>query len=604
MESKPKQNDSPIYWLFQLVSGQKKRLIASMILAVLYSSLSVVPYIAVYMLVDGFISNTINLQTDVWYYIGLAGAALIAKLVLQLFSGLLSHKAAFQLLFDVRRQLVSSVGKLTLGESNKLASASLKKIIADDVERLETFIAHHMPDMAASIITPIITTLVLLFIDWRLALCVLIPLPIAIVLQLKMFSGFNQRVEEYHRVLAQLHITVVDFVKSIAVVKAFNMTVSSHSKYRKAVDDHHNLVKQWLLETQTPASLFKVSLDTGLVCLLPVGALLVANQSLDIATLFIFLLLGAGLMEPLFNLIQFGGMFSEMLKAVESINSFIAKEAQSEGEAWQEVTSTDVEFDHVDYAIDHQHAILKQLTFKAETGQITAIVGPSGAGKTTAAQMIPRFFDYQSGAIRIGGIELNKFPLSQLMSQVSFVFQDVFIFDQTVAENILMGNSKLTQQEIEQAAKAACAHEFIMQLADGYQTLIKQGSLSGGQAQRLAIARAIAKDAPILILDEATAYADARNEVRIQQALSKLMHGKTVLVIAHRLNTLTEVNKIVVMDQGSKVAEGTHQRLLTYCSVYRNMWQAHLHSKNWHLSADSEPLAEQAHLSSQVTAEV
>ena len=226
---------------------------------------------------------------------------------------------------------------------------------------------------------------------------------------------------------------------------------------------------------------------------------------------------------------------------------------------------------------------LDEVSFVAEQGRITAIVGPSGAGKTTIAQLIPRFFDNQSGSIRIGGVPVQQFPLNQLMSLVSFVFQDVFIFEQSIADNIRMGNEALSLAEVESAAIAACAHEFIQEMPDGYQTIVKQGSLSGGQAQRIAIARALAKNSPILILDEATAYADARNEVRIQQAISRLMRGRTVLVIAHRLNTLTQVDKIVVIQDGRNVSQGTHTQLLAECELYQAMWNAHQRTKQWRM---------------------
>ncbi|MCF7483177.1 ABC transporter ATP-binding protein/permease [Vibrio sp. J1-1] len=580
---------TPFLWLMELFVNQRRKLLSSMVLAVFYSLLTVVPYLIMYQLVDGFINNTITGSYIVWQLVLLAAIALVMKMLLQLASGLLSHKAAFQLLFEIRQQIIDSVGRLSLGESNKQAAASMKKIISDDVDKIETFIAHHLPDMAAAIVSPLVASLLLLYIDWRLALIVLLPLPIALSLQMLMFKGFNVRVGEYHKVVANLHISVVDFVASIPVVKAFNMTVDSHQKYRNAVNEHHALVTNWLLDTKTSASLFKLSLDLGLLFLLPVGVWLYAQGDLTLSTLFIFMLLGVGLMEPLYNLIQFGGMFSEMLKGVEKIKSFCKTTPQSEGEKNQSILHTGISFEHVTFR--HDNAIkstVDDVSFTAEQGKITAIVGPSGAGKTTVAQLIPRFFEYQSGEIILGDKPITSFPFDQLMSLVSFVFQDVYIFKQTIKENIRMGNDSLSDQDIVNAAKAACAHQFILSLPEGYETLIEQGSLSGGQAQRIAIARAVAKNSPILILDEATAYADARNEVRIQQAISSLMRGKTVLVIAHRLNTLTHVDKIIVMDNGKKVSEGTHSELLENCMLYRSMWSAHQESKAWHFGQSSK----------------
>lgn len=574
-----------VEWFVELVGSQKRRLIVSMILAVIYALLTIVPYLIIYQMIDGFVNGTITGKKEVWYWVLAAGSALVAKMAFQLLSGLLSHKAAFQLLFELRQKLVDSVGRLTLGESNKQASATVKKIIADDVDKVETFIAHHMPDMAAAIVMPIVATLALFYIDWRLALLAILPLPIAIFLQVKMFKGFNQRVERYYQVVGDLHICIVDFVKSIQVVKAFNMKVSSYQKYRQAVAAHHELVTNWLLDTKTPAALFKLSLELGFIFILPVSVWLHAEGSLSLPTLFVFMLLGVGLMQPLYNLVEFGGMFSEMLKGVESIQRFCTHKPQPEGDSLQAVVSTDICFDQVSFTHDGAtDKTLDEVSFVAEQGRITAIVGPSGAGKTTIAQLIPRFFDNQSGSIRIGGVPVQQFPLNQLMSLVSFVFQDVFIFEQSIADNIRMGNEALSLAEVESAAIAACAHEFIQEMPDGYQTIVKQGSLSGGQAQRIAIARALAKNSPILILDEATAYADARNEVRIQQAISRLMRGRTVLVIAHRLNTLTQVDKIVVIQDGRNVSQGTHTQLLAECELYQAMWNAHQRTKQWRMT--------------------
>ncbi|KXI24600.1 ABC transporter ATP-binding protein [Photobacterium sanguinicancri] len=575
---------TPFSWLMELVVNQRRKLCLSMLLAVAYSLLTIVPYMIIYQLVDGFITDTITNSDTVWQLVLLTGAVLLAKMGLQLASGLLSHKAAFQLLFELRQHVVDSVGRLSLGESNKQASASMKKIISDDVDRIETFVAHHLPDMAAAIVSPIVAALLLIYIDWRLAILVLLPLPIALSLQALMFKGFNLRVEEYHRVVSNLHISVVDFVASIPVVKAFNMTVDSHQKYRSAVDVHHKLVTRWLVDTKTPASLFKLSLDLGFLFLLPVGVWLYSQGDVTLSTLFIFMLLGVGLMEPLYNLIQFGGMFSEMLKGVEKIKIFCQIKPQSEGDQYQVISHTNICFNHVSFQHDNSsRKTLDDVSLSVNQGEITAIVGPSGAGKTTVAQLIPRFFEYQSGDISIGGKEITCYSLDQLMSLVSFVFQDVYIFEQSIKENIRMGNEALSDEDIINAAKAACAHDFILELPDGYETKIGQGSLSGGQAQRIAVARAVAKDAPILILDEATAYADARNEVRIQQAISSLMQGRTVLVIAHRLNTLTHVDKIVVMESGRVVSEGTHTELLKDCTLYQSMWQAHQETKVWRL---------------------
>ncbi|AJJ58534.1 ABC transporter ATP-binding protein [Yersinia pseudotuberculosis] len=583
---------SAFRWLIQLLSTQHKRLALSMILAVGYSLLSLVPYVLIYQLIANFLYHPSTATSQLWWLVGMAVLALAGKAILQLASGLLSHQAAFQLLFELRRQVIERVGRLPLSASHQHTTAKLKKIISDDIGRIETFVAHHLPDMAAAIVTPIAAAILLFFFDWRLALVALIPLPIACLLQCWMFQGFNQRITVYYHVVADLHTSIVDFVKSMPLVKAFNMTVNSHQRYINAVNAHNQLVREWLTETRTATALFKLSLDLGLLCIMPVGIMLFSQGEVTLAVIFMFMLLGIGLMEPLYNLLRFGNLFSALLKGVENIREFAHAKPQREGQTPLPIKHYDICFNQVSFRHpDAKENTLEQLSFVAKQGEITALVGPSGAGKSTAAQLIPRLYEHQGGDICIGDIPIEMLPLEQLMSLTAFVFQDTFIFNDTVMNNIRMGNDSLTEAEIINAAKAACADDFIEQLPERYQTVIGPETLSGGQAQRIAIARAIAKNAPIVLLDEATAYADARNEVRIQQALSDLIKDKTVIVIAHRLNTLIHVNHIIVMAEGRKVAEGTHQTLLATHSLYQNMWAAHQAAKIWHFSTDAKAVS-------------
>ncbi|MCG3469125.1 ABC transporter ATP-binding protein/permease [Xenorhabdus bovienii] len=579
----PENQQTAFRWLMKLVSSQHKRLAAAMFLAICYSLLALVPYVIVYQLIVDFLNQPEIAAQHVWWMVIMAALALIGKILLQLASGLLSHQAAFQLLFELRKQVIERVGRLPLSTCHQHTSAKLKKIISDDIGRIETFVAHHLPDMAAAVITPVGAAILLFFFDWRLALMALLPLPVAIAMQSWMFKGFNQRIGAYHRVVADLHTSVVDFVKSMPLVKAFNMTVNSHQRYTQAVNEHHQLVTNWLRDTRTATALFKISLELGLLCIMPVGIWLFADGQVTLSVLFIFMLLGIGLMEPLYNLSQFANMFSDLLKGVENIREFSTSPAQKEGKQWVAIDNYDICFNRVSF--HHPGSAtqtINQFSFVAKQGEITALVGPSGVGKTTAAQLIPRLYEYQSGEILLGNTPINAMPLEQLMSLTAFVFQDAFIFEDTVFNNIRMGNEALSEEQIKAAAQAACADDFIDRLPEKYQTVIRPEILSGGQAQRIAIARAIAKNAPVIILDEATAYADARNESRIQQALAALIKDKTVIVIAHRLNTLTHVNKIVVMDEGKKVSEGTHLQLLSHCALYQKMWSAHQAAKEWH----------------------
>jgi ATP-binding cassette, subfamily B, bacterial IrtA/YbtP len=572
--------------LIKTAGKQKKQLTLASILAVVSALFALVPFIIIYFLATAFLESSVN-PTYFTYNVVFALVSAIICWALRAAAGTLSHKAAFNIQYDLRIALIEKLGKVPMGYFNSTSSGTIKKVLNEDVERLELFIAHHLPDLVVSLSLPIIMVSFLFTVDWRMALVVLIPLPLAFVAQMFVYRGSETKMQEYHNNLEKMNSVIVEYVNGMPVIKVFNQTVTSFARYKESVERYFQQVSDWIHDTGISQALFVIVLESGLIFLIPIGTWWYFSGSLSLPTLLLFLILGISFIAPLSSLIFFGGMFSMNLEGMKRIKSILNEPELIEPKISKMPTKYSVEFSNVHFSYN-SNEVLKGVSFIAEEGTITAFIGPSGAGKTTAAQLIPRFWDVKDGAILIGGVNIKDIPINELMAQVSFVFQDVFLSNDTIHNNIAMGNPNATTEKVIAAAKIAQCNDFICALPKGYDTVIgEHGShLSGGERQRLSLARAILKDAPIIILDEATAFADPENEGKIQQALSALMKEKTVIVIAHRLTTITEANQIIVFQAGQVAGCGTHQSLMNSCKVYQRMWQTYQKAKDWTLGSE------------------
>ena len=545
-----------------------------------------------YQLVDVVLHKPIDfiaVQKLIW----IALVAILLRFFFMGISTMLAHAAAFHVLYDLRVTLIDKLGKLPLGFFSDQHSGGMKKIIADDVERIESFIAHHLPDLTASVIAPLLTVGYLFTVDWRLAIAALLPIPAAFAIQ-GLMAARGKRSEDMkrmHDLSENMNGAIVEFVHAMPVIKSFNQTVHSFARYHDSVENYANLWTQ-IARKKTPLYvLFLLLLESGLLFILPSGLWLYGQHEIKFSVLLLFLLLGVGLTAPLRQISTLSHMMQNNLESVRRIQAVLDEEEQAVLEQSSNVIPEryDIHFHKVHFSYGDRE-VLKGIDLMAGHGKVTALVGPSGAGKSTAAQLVVRFFDPAHGKLTLGGIDLRLIAPEQLMDLVSFVFQDVPVLSDTVSANLRMGKDDADDNELIQAALAAQAHEFIVALPDGYDTLIGDGgvSLSGGERQRLAIARAILKNAPVLILDEAFAFADAENESKIQMALSNLLKSKTVIVIAHRLSTIVDADCIVVFDNGHVIAQGTHMELIQHCSLYASMWQAHRQAGDWSLEGKEE----------------
>ena len=570
--------------LLQIAGQRKGLLFTSCILAVLHSVLSLVPYALVFYIIKELTKRVPDFSLTYSYVSYAIGAILISMLAFFL-SGVLSHIAAFNILYGLRKTLTNKVGALPMGYLSHRNSGAFKKIISDDVERIETFVAHQIPDFVKAVALPLLTISYLFKEDWRLALISCLPLVVLTLIMPLMLGKKNQHLtEKYHHSLEELSSGIVEYVRAMPVMKIFQQSAETFEKYGKKVYTFHRFVSDWIRHSSAPFAIFMSFASNAMLPVLALGLYLYFRQGVSLPTLLLFLILGTGYMRPLFVMSNMVMQLQLIEQGVQQIDAILTQPILPEGKTSEQPQNHDICFDQVSFAYEADRYVLEDISFTAKEGTITALVGPSGAGKSTVGQLLSRFWDVTKGRITIGGIDIREFPTEVLMRQVSFVFQESFMFQQTMYENIRMGMDK-TKDEVIAAAKAAQLHDFIMSLSQGYETRFGQSGvhLSGGEQQRFQLARAILKDAPILVLDEATAVADPENEHKIQEAFAQLIRGKTVLVIAHRLSTITTADQIIVFEKEHINAIGTHSELLEHSPLYKRMWDAHNRAKEWKL---------------------
>ncbi|WP_372632328.1 ABC transporter ATP-binding protein [Cohnella sp.] len=594
------------------IAGEKKGLLLTAgLFSAVSSVLQIAPFLAVYRIIEELLMHAgdpAGVDKDLILFWGLAAlVALIAVLATLYISGMCSHIAAFDILYRLRVRLSEHVAKVPMGYHTRTATGELKKIIEISVEKIEKFIAHQLPDVVSAVIMPLLLLSYLFWLDWRMALVLLVPISVAFWLQARMFASeaSRQAYRDFQSAVEEMNATGVEYIRGMPAVKVFGITADSFLTFKQAVDRYRDISLRITDICKTSYSLFFVIVVSLFTFVVPVGLLLMSGRPGDQSfaiTFILFLIVSPSLSVPLLKMLYLGSGLREIAEGNKRIEAVFAEPVIAEPAAPRIPDTYDVAFEQVSFAYEKEISkdfkpVLKNVSFLARAGEMTALVGPSGGGKSTIANLLLRFWDVQEGVISIGGVPIRGIGTEKLMEMVSFVFQDVHLFYDTIEENIRMGNAAATKAEVEAAAKAACCHAFIEKLEHGYETKIGEGGtyLSGGEAQRIAIARALLKNAPILVLDEATAYADAENEHLIQQALAELVKGKTVLIIAHRLSTIRAAEQILVVNQGEIVERGTHDELLGRGGLYERMWQAHVRAASWKLASEekraSRPMA-------------
>lgn len=593
---------NPSSRLWKLAFTHKTLMIFSCLFSILSVITSFIPFIAIYFIVCEIIMS-ISHQTELnsELIINNGWLAFIASALAIFFNFLalcLSHIVAFKTLYNLKYNFIRYLSCLPLGFHTNHSSGELRKIVDDDIEKIEQFIAHQLPDMIGSFASPVVILVILAVFDWRLGLATLVPIILAYIV---LISGYRRKdiktnQQELQKKLIEMSHASVEYIRGIAVIKAFNQTFFSFKRFNESIKAYQLYCLKFIYCFKYHMACFILLLNSIYLFIVPIVILLISDTD-DYANFILsaifYLIFSLGLPAPFFKLIYVTQGFQKAVKSVQNMDEVLNTPSLCEPQEGLQVKSYDIQFDNVCFSYrddptsnsTDSNKVLNHISFTAKQGEITALVGLSGSGKSTISLLIPRFFDPDEGHITIGHVDLKQMNSDYLLSLVSFVFQDVFLFKQSVINNIRIGKPDATIDEVIAVAKAAQCHEFIKKLANGYDSIIGSDGihLSGGEMQRLAIARALLKNSPILILDEATAFADPENESKIQLAMKALMKNKTVIMIAHRLSTIKDADNIIVLDKGNIAESGTHEQLFSNKGTYYKMWQYYQQTLDWQM---------------------
>ncbi len=569
---------SPLAQVWEWGESGHKQIIISIILAFLGVVAGIVPFVAASKIVVKIIGGSKELGDYVPYLVIGLGAYLL-NTILYVWALGISHKATFKILKEIREKVLWKLPKLPLGTIMEQKSGRLKQIIIDQVESMETTLAHVFPEMVSNIGGFLIILGYMFVIDWRLALIAMIPLPVGMMFMIPVFTGYAKRYAESVEVTSSMNDSLIEYTGGIEVIKAYNQGNESYKTLKDRCIANASFFYNWMDECKGNIYAMIIA-PTCMLTVLPFGWLFYQKGSLSFEEFITIIILSLCVTGPLLAAMDFVDTLAKLGTVVANVGGIINSKEQNHNENGKfenpeaAISMQNVEFSYV----ENQDEVLKDVTLNIPAGKKTALVGPSGSGKSTIAKLIAGFWDIDSGTILFGNQETKDIPLEKLYEKISYVSQDNFLFDETVMENIRMGRLSATDEEVIECAKASGCDEFIRSLENGYQTKVGGGGthISGGERQRIAIARAMLKNAPIVILDEATAYIDPENESVIQEAVSKLVKGKTLIVIAHRLSTITDSDQIVVVNDGKIVTTGTQEQLLATCPLYKSMWEAHI----------------------------
>lgn len=488
--------------------------------------------------------------------------------------------------------LLGHLTKVPMGYFTQHSSGQMIKTIDQAVEKMESFIAHQIPDIVSAIIFPVIYVGLMIGIDWRLGLISLFPIIVGGGLYIMLMGKTlkDNTVKQYHDSLEEMNSNGVEYVRAMPAVKVFNLSVNNFKRFHQSIQDYRILVVAWTKNFRGGYIWFTTLITSVVLFVLPFGAYLISqdpqNTNLSL-TVMLFVILSSGTNAPFMKLMFAASTFSNVSEGVQRVDQMFAVKVVEEKNTDRMFGNNGISYENVHFSYTKDTPILKGINFELKPNTMNALVGPSGGGKSTIAQLLLRFNDVDQGSIKIGNLDIREASIDTLMNQVSFVFQDVTLFNDTIEANIRMGNKDISFDEVKRIAKLARCHEFIKVLPNGYNTKIGEKGifLSKGEAQRISIARALLKNSPILVLDEATAYADAENEVYIQQAINELVVGKTVLIIAHRLWTIQHVDQILVCNEGVIEQVGTHEELLKKNDLYAKLWKINTETKEWGASS-------------------
>ena len=575
--------------ILEYAGGHRRLTALGCALSAVSAVLGLAPYVCVWLVARAVLDGWPDLGgvsgLDRWGWMAVWTA--VGSIVLYFAALMCTHIAAFRTARNMRKAAMEHVLKLPLGFFTGEQSGRLRKLIDDNAGLTEDLLAHKLPDLAATAVTPAAAVVLLFVFDWRMGLLCLATMALALLSMCLMMGGKNAGFfHRYQREIERMSGEAVEYVRGIPVVKMFQQTVYSFKAFYAAIQDYSSLASQYAMSCRTGQTCFLTAINGGFALLIPAALLLASGGDVRLVLVnFLFYALFAPACGQMINRIMYmSEAVMEADEAVGRLDEVLNREPMPETAAPKRPQSAAVIFDHVTFTYPGGgRPALDDVSFAVRPGQVVALVGPSGGGKTTAASLIPRFWDVDRGSVSVGGVDVREMDSGALMEQVAFVFQDTRLFKQSVLENIRAARPDASREEVLAAAKAAQCGDILEKLPNGLETVVGAGGvyLSGGERQRIALARAILKNAPIVVLDEATAFADPENEHQIQQAFEELTRKKTVLMIAHRLSTVQDADRILVLSAGKIVEQGTHAELLSRGGVYAGMWADYQQSARW-----------------------
>ena len=582
MKEKKEKKRSPFSWILEFAGEKKSFYVTSVLFALVGAVCQVLPFYVAAEIIKKLLEGEMNFAA----YTADLAALVVIWLIRVLCHGIsttLSHKATFTVLGNIRKRGLLKMEKMALGDIQSRGSGELKNILVERIDSIETTLAHIIPECSGNIFVVICTLIYLFSIDWRMALASLITFPIGLACFMLMMVGYEENYGRTVRATKNLNDTAVEYISGIEVIKVFGKAKSSYEKFVAAAQEGAAAYVDWMRKSNVYFVTAINVMPATLLAVLPIGGFLMKSGSLDTFDFILITILAFGLITPIIQIMAYNDDMAKMGTIIEEVVSIIdAKEMERPKENEAEPKNNTIEFKDIHFGYTKDIEVLHGVSGEFKEGTFNALVGPSGGGKSTIAKLIASFWDADQGEITLGGADIKKLSLKSYYKTIAYVSQDNFLFDTTVRENIRMGNPAATDAEVEQAARDCGCYDFIANLQDGFDTVVGGGGshLSGGEQQRISIARAMLKNAPIVILDEATAYTDPENEAIIQESVGRLVKGKTLIVIAHRLSTIKDADQIIVVNKGTIDSRGTHEELLKKSDLYKHMWEAHISSRD------------------------